>query len=155
MTRQLSTLDRKQGRSFWKKWADHIHQVPAPCIWSHSFLVMDNELHGSTKSNFDYFFVKDLVRKYDQLKEAISSGKAKIIEETSGWRNDVKFLYHLHMTSVTSLRNKISSFCALQQIFNIRNARWNSCAILDPLTFMLMSKTWIKFCKVCLFIFYP
>ena len=60
-------------------------------------LVIDDVLHGWTKSlDFDYFFVKDLVSKYcDQLKEAISSGKAQIIKEASGWRNDVKCLYHL------------------------------------------------------------
>ena len=63
------------------------------CILCH---VMNDELHGWTKSpDFDYFFVKDLVRKYDQLNEAISSGKAQIIKETSNARDDIKFLYHL------------------------------------------------------------
>ena len=52
------------------------------------------------------------------------------------------------MSSVTLLRNKIRScLCELRQISNI-----NSSAILAPLAFMLMPKTSIKFCKVCLFV---
>ena len=42
-------------------------------------LVMDDELHGGTKSlNFEYFIVKDLESKYDLLKEAISSEKISL-----------------------------------------------------------------------------
>ena len=58
-------------------------------------LVIDDELHGSTKSpDIDYFFLKDLTSKYAYLKEAFSNGKAKI-KEIGGWRDDMKFLYHL------------------------------------------------------------
>ena len=58
-------------------------------------LVVDNKLHGSTKSpDIDYFFVKNLTSKYDHLKEAFSNGKAKIMEIGS-WRDNIKFLYHL------------------------------------------------------------
>ena len=57
---------------------------------------MDNELCDATKSpNIDYFFMKELVGKIDQLNKAFSSGKAQIFKNTSGWRDDMKFLYHL------------------------------------------------------------
>ena len=43
-------------------------------------LVMDDELHGSTKSpDIDNFFVNDLTSKYDHLKEAFSNEKIKKI----------------------------------------------------------------------------
>ena len=68
----------------------------------------------------------------------------------------MKFLYRYHLTHyITSLKNKIgSSTCALQQIFSISYACWNFSAILAPISFMLMPKTEIKFCKVCSFIAY-
>ena len=86
---------------------------------------MDDELCGATKSpNIDYFFMKELVGKIDQLNKAFSSGKAQIFKNTSGWRDDMKFLYHLTHFFVTLLRNKIGScLCDLQQISNICNAR--------------------------------
>ena len=34
---------------------------------------------------FDYFFVNDLMQKYDPLKEAFNNGKTKI-KQTGGWR---------------------------------------------------------------------
>ena len=111
---------------------------------------MDDELHGRTKSpNFHYFIVKDLVSKYDQLKEAIRSERVQIIKKTSGWRDDKNFCTTLHMSSATSLRNNISSLSDLQQISNISNAR------LDHFAFMLMPKPQIKFCYICIFISYP
>ena len=58
-------------------------------------VVMDDELHGSTKSpNIEYFFVQDLMSNYDKLKATFSNGKTEI-KETGGWRDDMKFLYHL------------------------------------------------------------
>ena len=58
-------------------------------------VVVDDELHGSTKSpNIEYFFVQDLMSNYDKLKAAFSNGKTEI-KETEGWRDDMKFLYHL------------------------------------------------------------
>ena len=57
---------------------------------------MDDKLCGATKSlSIDYFFMKELVGKIDQPSEAFSSAKAQIFKNTSGWREDMKFLYHL------------------------------------------------------------
>ncbi len=118
-------------------------------------IVMDDELQGSTKSpNIDYFFVQDLVSNYDKLKAAFSKGKTEI-KETGGWRDDMKFLYHLtrvfrHFTE----RNEVP-FVKYQQIPNICNARWNSRAILALLAFILMPRTRSRLRKICSFISYP
>lgn len=117
-------------------------------------VVMDDELHGSTKSpNIEYFFVQDLMSNYDKLKAAFSNGKTEI-KETGGWRDDMKFLYHLtrvfrHFTE----RNEIP-FVKFQQIPNISNARWNSRAILALLAFILMPETRNRLRKICSFISY-
>lgn len=117
-------------------------------------VVMDDELHGSTKSpNIGYFFVQDLMNNYDKLKAAFSNGKTKI-KETGGWRDDMKFLYHLtrvfrHFTE----RNEIP-FVKFQKIPNISNARWNSRAILALLGFILMPETRSRLRKICSFISY-
>ena len=114
-------------------------------------VIMDNELHGSTKSpNIKYFFVQDLMSNYDKLKEAFSNDKTEI-KETGDWRDDM-FLYHLtlvfrHITE----RNEIP-FVNFKQIPNISNARWNSRAILALLAFILMPETWIRLRKICSFI---
>ncbi|ELT91427.1 hypothetical protein CAPTEDRAFT_195363 [Capitella teleta] len=69
-------------------------------------VAMDSELMGKTKSpNIEYFFVKDLMENYEQLKAGFSNGKA-VIQESSGWRGDIKFLFHL--TFVTSWKTKSS-----------------------------------------------
>ncbi|QQP52056.1 Uncharacterized protein FKW44_004064 [Caligus rogercresseyi] len=92
-------------------------------------IVMDDELHDSTKSpDIEYFFVTDLVR---------NNGKAEI-KETGGWRDDMKFLYHLTRKD--------------------ENARWNSRTIIPSrtlLTFILMPETRTRLRKICSFISYP
>ena len=117
-------------------------------------LVMDDELHGSTKSPYiDYFFIKDLTSKYDYLKEAFSDGKAKI-REIGGWK-DMKFLYHLTRVFRHFIEKDKIPFVNFQQISNISNARWNSRAILALLAFIAMPETRIRLPKICLSISYP
>ena len=117
-------------------------------------LVMDNELHGSTKSpNIKYWFVKDLMNNYDQLKADFSNGKA-VIKETGGWRDDMKFLYHLTRAFRHFAENDEMPFVHFQQIPIISNARWNSRAILALLAFILMPETRIRLHKICSFISY-
>ena len=117
-------------------------------------VVMDDELHGSTKSpNIEYLFVQDLMSNYDKLKAAFNNGKTEI-KETGGWRDEMKFLYHLtrafrHLTE----RNEIP-FVNFKQIPNISNARWISCAILALLAFILMPESRVRLRKICSFISY-
>ncbi|QQP32953.1 Uncharacterized protein FKW44_024153 [Caligus rogercresseyi] len=118
-------------------------------------IVMDDELHDSTKSpDIEYFLVKDLVRMYDQLKAAFSNGKAEI-KETGGWRDDMKFLYHLTRVFRHFTEKDEVPFVNFQQIPNISNARWNSRAILALLAFILMPETRTRLRKICSFISYP
>ena len=118
-------------------------------------LVMDDKLHGSTKSpDVDYFFVKDLTSKYDHLKEAFSNKKAKI-KVIGGWRDNMKFLYHLTRVFRHFIEKEKIPFVNIQQIPNISNARWNSRAILALLAFIVMPETRIRLRKISLFISYP
>ena len=58
-------------------------------------LVMDEELGGNTTSpNIEYPFVSELLKNYDELKARFENGTEEIIDK-SGWRDDMKFLYHL------------------------------------------------------------
>ena len=117
-------------------------------------VVMDDELHGSTKSpNIEYFFVQDLISNYDKLKAAFSNSKTEI-KESDGCRDDMKFLYHLtRVFCHHSERNEIP-FVKFQHIPNISNARWNSRAILALLAFILMPETRNRLRKIYSFIFY-
>ena len=118
-------------------------------------LVMDDELHGSTKSPFiNYYFVKDLTSKYDHLKKVFSNGKAKI-KEIGGWRDDMTFLYHLTRVFRHFIEKNKIPFMNFQQIPNISNAHWNSRAILALLAVILMPETQIWLYNICLFISYP
>lgn len=117
-------------------------------------VVMDIELHGSTKSpHIEYFFVNDLMKKYDQMKAAFSNGKAEI-KETGGWRDDMKFLYHLTRVFRHFTEKNDMPFVNFKQIPNISNARWNSRAILALLAFILMPENRIRLRKICSFISY-
>ena len=99
-------------------------------------VVMDDELQGSTVSpNIEYFFVKDLVSNYDELKTAFSNGKTEI-KETGGWRDDMKFLYHLTRVFRYFIETNEVPFVKFQKIPNVCNARWNSRAILALLAFV-------------------
>lgn len=118
-------------------------------------VVMDDELHGSTKSpNIEYFFVQDLMRDYDKLKTAFSNGKTEIMEK-GGWRDDMKFLYHLTRVFRHFAEKNELPFVKFKQIPNISNARWNSRAILALLAFILMPETRNRLRKICSFISYP
>lgn len=117
-------------------------------------VVMDDELHGSTKSpNIEYFFVQDLMSNYDQLKAAFSNGKTEI-KETGGWRDDMKFLFHLTRVFRHFTERSEIPFVKFKQIPNICNARWNSRAILALLAFILMPETRNRLRKICSFISY-
>ena len=58
-------------------------------------VVMDHELGGNnTSPNIEYPFIPELVKNYKQLKMNFKSGEEEI-SETAGWRDDMKFLFHL------------------------------------------------------------
>lgn len=117
-------------------------------------VVMDGELHGLTKSpNIEYFFVQKLMNNYDKLKASFSNGKTEI-KETGGWRDDMKFLYHLTRVFRHFIERNEIPFVKFQQIPNISNARWNSRGILVLLAFILMPETRSRLHKICLFISY-
>ena len=117
-------------------------------------LVMDEELGGDTKSpNIEYPFVSELLNKYDELKDKFVNGTVEILDK-SGWRDDMKFLYHL--TRVFRFYEEQRNFPLIhfQNIPNMSNARWNSRAILAILAFILMPEARKNLEKVCRFISY-
>ena len=117
-------------------------------------IVMDDELKGSTKSpNIEYFFVPDLMSNYHNLKAAFSNGTT-YIKETGGWRDDMKFLYHLTRVFRHFTERSEMPFVNFKTIPNISNARWNSRAILAILAFILMPETRNSLHTICSFISY-
>jgi len=115
-------------------------------------LVMDDELGGATRSpNIEYPFVSDLLKNYEELKSQFKNGIQKI-PDRSGWRDDMKFLFHL--TRVFKYFNETGHFPFInfQKIPNICNARWNSRAILAILAFILIPTTRTTLYNVCCFI---
>ncbi|CAI9738962.1 Hypothetical predicted protein [Octopus vulgaris] len=58
-------------------------------------VVMDNEL-GEEKSspNIEYAFIPELLSNYEKLQANFNNGEEKITE-SAGWRDDMKFLFHL------------------------------------------------------------
>ena len=117
-------------------------------------LVMDEELGSKTQSpNIEYPFVSQLLKEYEQLKTQFDNG-TEVILETSGWRDDMKFLFHL--TQVFRFFEEKGHFPLIrfQKIPNISNARWNSRAILAILVFNLIPSTRTVLQRVCRFISY-
>jgi hypothetical protein len=115
-------------------------------------LVMDEELGGNTVSpNIDYPFVPNVIKNYEMLKVRLANGTEQILEK-SGWRDDMKFLYHLTRVYRFFEEKKYFPLVKFQKIPNISNARWNSRAILTLLAFILIPSTRTTLKKVCRFI---
>lgn len=115
-------------------------------------LVMDDELGSNTKSpEIEYFFVSDVSKNYDQLRSTFRNGTEKIVDR-GGWRDDMKFLYHL--TKVLRFYHEHGRFPLVEfkALPNISNARWNSRAILAILAYILMPSARSRLRDVCLFI---
>ena len=76
------------------------------------------------------------------------------ILDKSGWRDDMKFLYHL--TRVLRFYEEKGHFPLInfKKIPNISNARWNSRATLAILAFILIPTTNKTLKKVCRFVSY-
>lgn len=117
-------------------------------------LVMDKELVGNTTSpNIEYPFVSQLLKEYEDLKSEFENGTEEILDK-SGWRDDMKFLYHLTRVFRFFEEKKYFPLIKFQKIPNINNARWNSRAILAILSFILIPTTRKTLQKVCKFIAY-
>jgi len=117
-------------------------------------LVMDQELGGNaTSPSIEYPFVSELVKNYDEQKARFENGTEEIIDK-SGWRDDMRFLYHLARVFKFFDENGHFPCINFQQIPNISNARWNSRAILALLAlfFILMPTTRTSLEKICRFI---
>ena len=113
---------------------------------------MDHELGGASKSpNIEYFFVQDVMSKYDDLQKAFKNGTHAIVER-AGWWDDMKFMYHLICAFRYFHENKCLPLIKFQKIPNISNARWNSRAILALLAFFLMPHERKRLEAVCHFI---
>lgn len=117
-------------------------------------LEMEEKLgENSSSPNINYFFTKELLEHYETLKQIFCNGTEEI-KETGGWRDDMKFLFHLTRTYRYYDQNKLFPNVRFQKIPNISNARWSSRAILALLAYILMPKTRNKLESVCSFISY-
>lgn len=117
-------------------------------------VVMDEEIGGSTTSpNIEYPFVSQLMNSYEELKAKFVNGTEAIVDK-SGWRDDMKFLYHLTCVFKFFEENGHFPLVNFQKIPNITNARWNSRAILAILAFVLIPETRPILKNICTFISY-
>lgn len=117
-------------------------------------VVMDDVIDCNTKSpNIAYPFVPEVMTRYEELKVQFVNGTDQIVEK-SGWRDDMKFLFHLTRVFRFFEENGKFPFVKFQKIPNISNARWNSRAILVILAFILMPALRESLLKVCRFISY-
>ena len=115
-------------------------------------MVMDELLGGETASpNIEYPFVVQLMTQYDELKLQFDNGKEEISDK-SGWRDDMKFLYHRGFRFYD--KNKHFPLVNFQAIPNISNARWNSRGTLAIPAFILMPASRETLKRVCKFISY-
>jgi hypothetical protein len=117
-------------------------------------VTMDEELRANTKSpNIDYPFVSQLITEYEDLKTHFVNGTEPILDQ-AGWRDDMKFLYHLTRVFRFYVEKGHFPLIKFQKIPNISNARWNSRAIVAILAFILIPQTRMTLEKVCRFISY-
>jgi hypothetical protein len=117
-------------------------------------VVMDEAISGSTRSpNIEYPFVSELVNKYEELKVQFVNGTEHILDK-AGWRDDMKFLYHLTQVFRFFHEKGHFPFINFQKIPNMSNARWNSRAILALLAYILIPTTRNTLETVCRFISY-
>jgi len=116
--------------------------------------MMDDELGGITTSpNIEYAFVSNLVSNYDDLKAQFVNGTEQMLEK-SGWRDDMRFLFHLTLVFKYFKENGYFPLINFQKIPNICNARWNSRAILAILAFILIPTSRRTLDNVCSFVSY-
>ena len=117
-------------------------------------VVMDEELHGTTKSpNIEYFFMKDLLQQYENLTSAFKNGTV-VIEDEVGWRDDMKFLFHLTRAFRFFAEKKAMPRIKFHKLPNLSNARWNSRAIYALIAYILMPSTRTQLHRVCYFVAY-
>ena len=122
-------------------------------------VVMDEELGGTkffihpTSSNIEYPFASQLMNSYYKLQADFVNGTEAIIDK-SGWRDDMKFLYHLTHVFRFFHEKGHFPFVNFQKIPNMSNARWNSRAILALLAYILIPTTRNTLEMVCRFVSY-
>ena len=108
---------------------------------------------SSTSPDIDYPFVTNILRNYEHLKEAFKSeASGKMEEEEQGWRDDMKFLFHL-----IKVFNHYKQFNKMIKVRfhalpGLSNARWNSRAIFALLSFILVPESRAQLDKACSFI---
>lgn len=82
--------------------------------------------------------------------------RPKLKEESVGWRDDMKFLYHLSQVFGYYEEHHEFPVVKFQSLPAMSNARWNSRAILALLAFILLPETRSdKFTQLCRFIARP
>ena len=115
-------------------------------------LVMNDELGCDSRSpEIEYFFVCEVTKNYDQLRSTFENG-TETITDKGGWRDDMKFLYHLTRVLQFYHQHGRFPFVEFKAIPNISNARWNSRAILALLAYILIPSARSRLRNVCLFI---
>jgi hypothetical protein len=123
-------------------------------------LVLDEIVGGQTRSpNINYPFVLQIIDDYDSLKENFLNNEAfddsdMITEEEQGWRDDMKFLFHLTRVFRHYKRHGKMPKVTFRALPGLTNARWNSRAIFTLLSYILIPDSRTQLGEACNFISY-
>ncbi len=85
------------------------------------------------------------------LRSKFRNGSEPIIE-SSGWRDDMKFLFHLTRAFRYFREKGYFPRIKFQRIPNLSNARWNSRAILALLAYVLLPQERASLLRTCEFV---
>jgi len=120
---------------------------------------MEFVIGGKTSNpNISYPFVSKIIENYESLKRKFGSQEDSPIltQSNIGWRDDMKFLFHLSNVFCYYDEHNVFPFINFQTLPGISNARWNSRAIFALLAFILLPETRsAKFTELCRFIARP
>ncbi|CAI9729660.1 Hypothetical predicted protein [Octopus vulgaris] len=115
--------------------------------------IVVNNLEKKSSPNIEYTFIPELLSNYEKLQANFNNGEEKITE-SAGWRDDMKFLFHL--TRVFHFFEEVGEFPTVKfrKIPNLSHTRWNSRATLALLAVILLPEKRVLLFNVCRFIPY-
>ena len=106
--------------------------------------------------NLHYPFVSEILTNYETLKKNFANNKSldntAILEQPQGWRDDMKFLFHLTRVYRHYKKYMKMPTVSFGPLPGLSNARWNSRAIFALLSYVLVPNSRNNLEEICNFI---